>query len=180
MFGSPLTIPGDFLEGDEFPPSRLLQQIEQAVFGFAVPPPHHVSTAPPAPLPPALLAAKFVFVREDASIPPLAPLYHGPYLVLERLGDRMDVLSADRLKPAFSDEPISPALPSVWRRPALNQVQAPHQLPPPLPAVVQVPVHRKKVSFVILLRFLLGEILTVQLEKEGSTPPLLHCSFWGE
>ena len=40
--------------------------------------------AQPAPLPPALLAAKYVFVRKNASIPPLDPLYHGPYLVLER------------------------------------------------------------------------------------------------
>ena len=39
-----------------------LQQIEQAVSGFAVPLPHHVSPAPPALLPAAMLAAKFVFV----------------------------------------------------------------------------------------------------------------------
>ena len=71
-----------FLQGGEFLPSRFLQQIEQTVSGFTVPPPHHVSPTPPAPLPPALLAAKFVFGREDASVTPLAPLYLGPYLVL--------------------------------------------------------------------------------------------------
>ena len=105
VFGSPLTVPGEFLEGIEILPSRFLQKIEQAVSGFVVPPPYHVSQAQPAPLPPALLAAKFVFVREDASVPLLAPLYQDPYLILERrttffrlrLGDRIDVVSVERL-----------------------------------------------------------------------------------
>ena len=57
VFGSPLTVPGEFLEGGEFLSSRFLQQIEQAVSGFTVPLPHHVSPAPPTRLPPALLAA---------------------------------------------------------------------------------------------------------------------------
>ena len=39
------------------------------------PPPHHVSPAQPAPLPPALLAAKYILVREEASISTLAPLF---------------------------------------------------------------------------------------------------------
>ena len=85
MFGSPLTVPDEFLEGGEILPSRFLQKIEQAVCSrFKVPQPHHVSPAPHAPLLPALLAAKFVLVREDASVPPLAPLYCCPYLVLEQ------------------------------------------------------------------------------------------------
>ena len=46
VFGSPLTVPGEFLEGGEIPPTRFLQKIEQAVSGFVVPPPHHISTAP--------------------------------------------------------------------------------------------------------------------------------------
>ena len=62
VFGSSLTVPGEFLQGGEFQSSRFLQQIDQAVLGFAVPPPYHVTHAPPAPLPPAFLAAKFVYV----------------------------------------------------------------------------------------------------------------------
>ena len=58
-----LALLSPFLEGGKFPLSRFLQRIEQAVSGFTVPLPHHVSPAPPAPLPPALLTAKFVFVR---------------------------------------------------------------------------------------------------------------------
>ena len=100
------------------PSSRFLLKIELAVSGFAVPPPHHFSPAPSAPLLPAQLAAKCVLVKEDAFVPPLAPLYCGSYLVLEwgtmffclQLGDRSDVVSVYRLKSAFSDEPISLAL----------------------------------------------------------------------
>ena len=84
VFGSPLTVSGEFLEGGELPPFKFLQKIELAVSRFAAPPPHHVSQALPAPRSPALLAAKYIFVREDMAIAPLAPLYCGPYLVLER------------------------------------------------------------------------------------------------
>ena len=140
-------VPGEFLDGGELPPSKFLQKIDLAVSGFTPPPPHLVSLAPPAPLPPAVLAAKYVFVRDDASIPPLASLYCGPYLVLERrtkffrlqLVDRTDLVSLDRLKPAFSDEPISPTLPPLHRCPALAPdlapAPAPRQLPPLLSAV---------------------------------------------
>ena len=109
-----LTVPGEFLGSPELPPALFLQKIENNLTGFAVPLPH-----PPQQLPPALLTAEFVFVQEDASIPSLAPLYQGPYLVLERkdkffrlqLGSRTDVVSVDRLKPAFSEDPIQAASP---------------------------------------------------------------------
>ena len=42
VFGSPLTIPGEFLDGAELPPFKFLQKIELTVSGFASPPPHHV------------------------------------------------------------------------------------------------------------------------------------------
>ena len=35
VFGSPLTVPDEVLEGGEIPPSRFLQKFEQAVSGFA-------------------------------------------------------------------------------------------------------------------------------------------------
>ena len=95
------------------------KKIENALTGFTVPQPHHVSNSPPQQLPPALLTAKFVFVREDASILSLAPLYRGPYLVLERkdnffrlqIVSRTDVVSVDCLKLAFLEGPIQAASP---------------------------------------------------------------------
>ena len=150
---SPLTVPGEFLDGGEIPYSQFLQKIEGAVFKFAVSPPHHVAPSPSTPLLPALLAAQFVFVREDASVPPLAPLYRSPYLVLERrgkffrhqMGDKTDVVSVDRLKPAFSDVPIS--LPPLRGRPALKPPPDAVPVARPPPAVVHGPAHWKTVTF---------------------------------
>ena len=55
--------------------------------------------------------SQFVFAYEDASKPSLAPLYHGPYLVVEQqrkffhqqIGTRIDSVSVDRMKSVFSD-----------------------------------------------------------------------------
>ena len=108
--------------------SSFLWEIEKTVAGFAVPPPHHVWHFPPLQLLPALLAGEFVLVWENSSIPCLAPLYRGPYLVLERknkyfrlqLGSRTDIVSVDWLKPVFSEDPIQAALPPARGQPALR------------------------------------------------------------
>ena len=123
VYGSSLTVPGEFLGSPELPPALFLRKIEDTFAGFAAPPPHHVRSFPPQQLLPAFLAANFVFVQEDSSIPSLAPLYWGPYLVLEgkdkyfhlQLGSRTDVVSVDRLNPAFLEDPIQNALPSASR-----------------------------------------------------------------
>ena len=49
VFGSPLTIPGEFLDSGNVPSPQFLQKIKQAVSRIAVPPPHQVSPSPPAP-----------------------------------------------------------------------------------------------------------------------------------
>ena len=78
LFEAPLTVSGEFLESPELPPATYLSKVECAVAGFAVSSPHHVLQFPLQPLPAALMSAKYVFVHK------LAPLYRGPYLVLER------------------------------------------------------------------------------------------------
>ena len=58
-------------------------------------------------LPAALLTAPTVFVRCDGHVPPLTPLYDGPFAVLSRsaqhfkiqMGTREEVISTSRLKP---------------------------------------------------------------------------------
>ena len=122
----------------KLPPESYLRKVDRAIEGFAVPPPHHVHPVPPSQLPSALLTAKFVFVREDAVIPTLAPCYHGPYLVLERrskyfrlqIGSKQDVVSVDRLKPVFSDAPVTPALPPPRGRPSRRPVESSLDSPP--------------------------------------------------
>ena len=78
-----------------------------------------------------------MFVREDASIPSLVPLYQDPYLVLKQrdkffrlqIGSRTDVVLVDCLKPVFSDVSVSLALPPALGCPALL-VQNPILHPP--------------------------------------------------
>ena len=55
---------------------------------------------------------------DDASKPPLSPLYRGPYKVLRRsekffvpqIRDKSDSVSVDRLKPVTSATPVTPAV----------------------------------------------------------------------
>ena len=117
--GSPLSLPGEFIKHSEFPLEVFLRKVERAVSGFSGSPCHHVISPPqPHPLPNALLTADLVFVRKDASKPPLAPLYRGPYKVLKhfekffvlQVGDKSDSVSVDRLKPVISLVPVTPAL----------------------------------------------------------------------
>ena len=79
------------------------------------------------------MEAKYVFVQDDASKPPLSPLYRGPYLVLRRsekffilqIGDKKDAVSVDRLKPVFSSVPVIPGVPPVRGRPRLVPASVP-------------------------------------------------------
>ena len=154
VFGAPLTVPGEFLGSPESPPSAFLQRIEDAVAGFAVPPPHHTHLSPPRQLPPALQTCKFVFVREDASVPSLAPLYRGPYLVLDRrdkffrlqIGSRTDVVSVDRLKPVFSEDPVEAAIPPRRGRPPLRPTPVVSR-PPPAPPLAAPRRKPRSVTF---------------------------------
>ena len=68
---------------------------------------------------------------EDSSVPPLSQLYRGPYKVVDRkdkyfklqIGSKLDNVSVNRLKPVFSDEKVSSALPLPCGRS--------HRRPPP-------------------------------------------------
>ena len=118
-----------------------LLKIERAVSGFSGPPRHHVPPSQPQPLPRELLTAEFVFVRDDASKPPLFPFYRGPYKVLERfeknfilqIGDKSDSVSVDRLKAVFSSVPVTPAAPPTRGQSCLRPA-----------SVTEPPVHAKK------------------------------------
>jgi hypothetical protein len=65
-----------------------------------------------------------VFMRRDGHVPPLQPLYDGPYTVICRslhhfmlqIGDKEDKVSTLRLKPC-TDPTAPPAIPRVRGRP---------------------------------------------------------------
>ena len=149
-----LPFQGSSLGVSSLPLSSFLSKIGETVTGLAVPLPPHVFQSPSHQLPAALLSARYVFVQEDASFPSLAPLYHSPYLVLERrdkffclqIGFRTDVVSVDCLKPVFSDKPVLPDLPPPHGRlalcaldpilcpPVVLDTSSVFQLPPSVPA----------------------------------------------
>ena len=95
LFGTPLALPGEFLNNPEVPSVEYLRRIQQILKNIPVSPPHH-SVHNPEPgaknkIPTRLLSCSHVFVREDASKPPLALLYRGPpppvWILLLRLCD---------------------------------------------------------------------------------------------
>ena len=93
---------------------------------------------PAAVLPQALLDASHVLVRRDGHVPPLAPLYDGPYAVLQRnlhtftiqMGDTEEVVSTSHLKLCHMPNMV-PALPR--RRGRLPGPAGQSGLPPRCP-----------------------------------------------
>ena len=136
VFGSPLTLPGEFLDSAELTPNLYLQKIEAAISGFQAPF-HHRSQR--SLVPDELMTAKFVFVREDAVSPPLTPLYRGPYLVLEhgpkffklQIGLKADTVSIDRLKPLIHTGEVTVNQPPRRGRPASSPPASIQQTPSP-------------------------------------------------
>ena len=129
VFGSPLSVPGDFVpDSTPTPVSQHLQQLRERVGNLrpvatGAHGEKHIKTR----VTDTLRNAKFVFVRHDAKWSPLQTPYDGPYEVLQRqdkyftlkIGNRQDSVSIDRLKPAHMNptEPAQVAVPPRKGRP---------------------------------------------------------------
>jgi cleavage and polyadenylation specificity factor subunit 1 len=121
LYGSPLTLPGQFLAADEPPIAELLRQLRSS----GPLPTRPLSTPPPTSPPAALQSSPYVYVRRLAASGPLAPQYAGPYKVVDRhpkffklqMGDRVECVSVDRLKPHLGTAAVSPAQPPRLGRP---------------------------------------------------------------
>ena len=127
VFGTPLILPGQFLDSPEIPPKLFLEQFSKTLSAAEHATTRHNTAAarqPPPRLPDDLARATMVFVRRDGHVPPLQPLYDGPYAVIRRslhhftlrIGDKVDKVSTLRLKPC-TDPAAPPALPRVRGRP---------------------------------------------------------------
>jgi hypothetical protein len=76
---------------------------------------------------PGLETAEFVYIQRGGAGPPLAPIYNGPYEVIARqpkfshvkMGEKVEVISINRLKPHLGPSPVVPAVPPPRGRPAL-------------------------------------------------------------
>jgi len=126
VFGTPLALPGEFVNDAEPPAAAFLEKMR--VSRVPPPPTRPLSYAQVAARPsPGLKDAQFVYVRRGGSGPPLAPMYAGPYAVLRRedkffelqMGGKKEVISIDRLKPHLGPSPVTAATPPVRGRPAL-------------------------------------------------------------
>ena len=79
-----------------------------------------------------------MFVRDDASKPPLLPLHRGPYkekFVVLQIRDKSDSVSMDRLKLVISASPVTLAVPPPQGRPCLVP---PSIMRPPDPVCLSV------------------------------------------
>ena len=107
VYGEPLTIPGEFVPRNTTPwtTSNLVRPSH-------LPIPTTTHKIPRSSVPTSLMSSRFVFIRHDAHRTPLQCPYDGPYEVLEpgdkvfriRLGDREELITVDRLKPAIMPE----------------------------------------------------------------------------
>jgi hypothetical protein len=85
VFGSPLILPGQFLDSPERPPKTFLEQFSKTLSAAEHSATRHNIAAarrPPPQLPDDLARAPTVFVKRDGQLPPLQPLYDGPYTVI--------------------------------------------------------------------------------------------------
>ncbi|KAK7930700.1 hypothetical protein WMY93_007095 [Mugilogobius chulae] len=119
------------------PKADLEASSAELVFG----PVHHC--VPRSFVPSTLRSARFVFVRRDAHRSPLQPPYDGPFRVLEKrakdfcldMGGRRELVSVDRLKPAFAyaDDVVLPAQVPRRGRPPSRPPDPPSPVGPPTP-----------------------------------------------
>jgi hypothetical protein len=125
VYGAPMTLPGTFLDVPE-PPA--MQFVENLRAGVQPPPTRPLSYAQAARRSlPALKSCEYVYVRRGGTVPPLQPLYVGPYRVVSRadkyhvleIGGKEETVSVDRLKPHLGTANVRPASPPIRGRPPI-------------------------------------------------------------
>ena len=127
VYGSDLVLPHQFSSAHE-PPNQFYTNLKDSMSGFSPIPARHNTPSTvqlPEDIPSSLSSCPMVLVRKDGHVPPLAPLYAGPYKVLSRsrrtfrlqVGSKVEVVSVQRLKPAITSDEEIPALPPRRGRP---------------------------------------------------------------
>jgi hypothetical protein len=121
VYGAPIVLPNEILQNEEMPVDAIIKNFPKTLHVPAVSLPRHNSSAWLLDeLPGDLLSAPLVWVRQGSVIPPLQPLYDGPYTVLcrgprsftIRVGSRDEVITVSRLKACTAAD----AMPGSLRR----------------------------------------------------------------
>ena len=110
VFGSDLILPNQFSEVQDPPSNQFYAELRKSIY---------LTSNIPETIPAALSTCSMVLVRKDGHVPPLAPLYDGPYRVLSRsprtfklqVGPREEVVSVHHLKPDITSDDQAPAQP---------------------------------------------------------------------
>jgi hypothetical protein len=92
-----------------------------------IPARHNIAagSALPVQIPQELKQCKYVLVKKGGHLPPLTPLYEGPYRVISRSsntfnvqkGDKEETIAVERLKPCTNKEKMETAQPARQGRP---------------------------------------------------------------
>jgi transposase InsO family protein len=122
VYGSPLSLPGQFLTAAEPPPLSFVRQLQSTVPCVAD---KSGCSPPPTPPPASLQSARFVYVRSLPVSPGLAPAFRGPYRVrvpgvkyfVIDIGGKPSAVSVDNIKPHLGSSPLSAAPPPRRGRP---------------------------------------------------------------
>ncbi|GFO31447.1 Pol polyprotein [Plakobranchus ocellatus] len=144
VYGTPLTVPGEFTDPSaKCVPSGIAHDSCYTNINNLSPLPtvHHNLSAQ-SYVPKSLRNSKFVFIRHDGHRGPLQRPYNGPFQVVApgdktfrvMVGDREEVISVDRMKPAHVDitSPVPVAQPPQRGRPLLQPAQSePPETPEP-------------------------------------------------
>ena len=143
VYGTQLHLPGQFRELTRAAPAvePFLTDLRKAMAEVRPTDTAHYRPTVPAPthIPKDLQTCPMVFVRRDGHRTPLSARYDGPFEVLGRepkffrlrIGDRVDTVTIDHLKPATLDLDTPPAQPPRRGRPPVQ--------PPNPPAELRVP-----------------------------------------
>jgi hypothetical protein len=119
VYGTQPVLPGQYLATNESPSPSFLADLQGLLTSRTVIPTSHHNTPAPMQLPKNLLLARHVIIRKDGHVPPLAAIYDGPYLVLERslrtfklqIGNKQENVSTFRLKACVSPPDVQVAQP---------------------------------------------------------------------
>jgi hypothetical protein len=122
VYGTPLTLPGVVVAGQEQPAEYFVELFHSRLSSFSPLPPQQRANGSSCS---KLRSARYVFVRAPPAAPGLTPAYRGPFRVVEpgektfkvQFGPRVDVVSVDRLKPYLGSEPVATEPPHRGRPP---------------------------------------------------------------
>jgi hypothetical protein len=111
VFGAPIVLPNEFLQNEEISVDSIIKNFSNTLDVLAVSLPRHNSSAQlpsklPSELPAELLSIPLIWVCHGGMVPPLQPLYDGPYAVVRcgprsftiRVGSRDEVIAISLLK----------------------------------------------------------------------------------